>query len=456
MIPLKDNLRYIPFAWVSVVIFALNVFMYIGEATLDTSGTLQTTISSWLPVREVLHQALANGDPFLFGRSIAALFLAMFLHGSFGHIFGNMCFFFAFAPALEARMGHGKFALFYLGSGVMASLTFLVTDVSGVGHILGASGAIGGVLGAYVLYFPRARVDGLTGTFNFINTLSVFFLAEYVIMQWMSIFIEMGGLGESAGVAFSAHIGGMTTGMIVAAFMLLSDAGRLRVRDFIFYGVTIAATVAMVLFPMGMGYWTRLIVVTSMVLLTWVALFQRPFTGFWQRLGTPAATLMTAILLGFAVDRSIAAAELAQGPLQAVNVYSVCVFVMLATVVMAVAARRLPLAVTPKVITPIYKGEDRLLSEVVYDLVGAFFGWASATAKNLLFTAFRLVAMSWAMLATAYRNYAPMAVQQRLDSMVGGAKARLQAASGNVRRNRLVGYLRTAFGGLKNRLVVEG
>jgi hypothetical protein len=82
MIPLKDNLRYSKFAWVSVTIFALNVLMYIGQMTLDTSGTLQTTISSWLPVRDVLTTAIAEGDPWLIGRSIAAVFLGSATCGS--------------------------------------------------------------------------------------------------------------------------------------------------------------------------------------------------------------------------------------------------------------------------------------------------------------------------------------------------------------------------------------
>lgn len=458
MIPLKDNLRYTPFAWVSVVIFALNVLMYIGETTLDTSGQLQTTISSWLPVREVLHQALITGDPFLLMRSVAALFLAMFLHGSFGHIFGNMCFFFAFAPALEARMGHGKFALFYLASGVMASLTFLVTDVSGVGHILGASGAIGGVLGAYVIYFPRARVDGLTASFNFIGTLSVFFLAEYVVMQWLSIFMQMGGAEEAAGVAFSAHIGGMASGMVVAAMMLLSDVGRLRLKDFIFYTLTIVSTALAVIYPMSIGLWARLLIVTSGVVLVWAVLFQRPFNGFWNRLSMPFATIVVGVLIGWAGDRSIAASLLDPGPLQSVNVYAVCVCVMLATVVIAIAARRMPTVVKAKVIVPVYKGEERLLSEVAYDLVLSFFRFLTTQlmAGIALVARWLGIGLSTAGggIASAYLRIVPARAQVRLARTVRREKARLRAVARKLGQNRLVQQLSTMYVGLKNRLVV--
>jgi len=434
MIPLKDNLRYASFAWVSVAIFALNVLMYIGEATLDTGGQLQTTISSWLPVRDVLSTALVNGDPWLLGRSVAALFLAMFLHGSYGHLFGNMCFFFAFSPALEAKMGHGRFAIFYLVSGVLASLTFVVTDTGGVGHILGASGAIGGVLGAYVIYYPRARVDGLTGTFNFITTLSVFFLAEYVIMQWMSLWAQLGGVEEAAGVAFSAHIGGMTTGMAVAAVMLLKDVGRLRLRDMSFYLVGALAAVLAFVQPLGgVSPWLWYAVASSGVLVIWVSFFQNTFSGWWKRLSTPIVTMFVAYLGGIAFERGVAASKLAPGLLQSFNVYGVCVLIMVATVVIAIAARRLPVITAQPVTMPIPAIKDRLLSEVVADLVIAFFRFIArglSHGRALLMTVLSyltkmlglVLGVGGSVIASGYARITPVSLKARLSSIGSGLR----------------------------------
>ena len=411
MIPLKDNLRYGSFAWVSVTIFALNVLMYIGQITLDTNGLMQTTISSWLPVRDVLATGLAEGDPWLISRSIAAVFLAMFLHGSFAHIFGNLWFFFAFAPALEARMGHGRFLAFYLMSGVMATLAFIVTDTSGVAHILGASGAIGGVLGAYVLYFPRARVDGMTPTFNLITTLAVFFLGEYLIMQWFALWSQLGGAEEAAGVAFSAHIGGMAFGMVAAAYMLVSDVGRLRARDLSFYGIVAMIACAAVFMPIGLGAWTILALSLTAVLTVWLVFFQNTAKGWWKRLGTPVATMAVAFMGATALKLSLAAWAGKMGLMQSLNIYGAAMLVMLATVVIAVAARRLPVVVKPKVICPVPKTEDRMLSEVAADLIVGACRYVGGRVSHL--SALARAAMTAA--AAFYRRHAPAGLQQRLD-----------------------------------------
>jgi membrane associated rhomboid family serine protease len=373
MIPIKDNLRYTSIAWVSVTIFALNVLMFIGEMTLDNIGIKDTVLTGWLPVRDVLTAGIANGDPWLILRSVAAVFLGMFLHNDWGHIFGNMCFFFAFAPALEARMGHFKFLVFYIVSGWMATAAFLATDTVGVAHILGASGAIGGVLGAYVIYFPRARVDGLTPTFNFISTLSVFFLAEYVIMQWLSLAIEM-GTGQAAGVAFSAHIGGMVFGMIVAALMLVGDVGRARLKHMLFYGLALIAAAGAVVQP----YWMWHVSAIASVAFVWVAFFQPSFSGWWKKLATPLTVLAVAYMVVLAVGRGAEFFQQQMGILQAMNAYAVCLLLTLAAVTTAIACRRMPVVKVSPVLVPVAKEEDRLLAEIAFDCVIGAFRWIGA------------------------------------------------------------------------------
>lgn len=419
MIPIKDNLRYNSIAWVSVAIFALNVLMFIGEMTLDNMGIKDTVLTGWLPVRDVLTAGITTGDPWLILRSIAAVFLAMFLHNDWGHIFGNMCFFFAFAPALEARMGHFKFLVFYIVSGWMATAAFLATDTVGVAHILGASGAIGGVLGAYVIYFPRARVDGLTPTFNFISTLSVFFLFEYVVMQWLSLAIEM-GTGEAAGVAFSAHIGGMVFGMVFAALMLVGDVGRARLKHWLFYGLALTAAAGAVLQPgvIGLPYWMWHVSAIASVAFVWVAFFQPSFSGWWKKLATPLTVLAVAYMVVLAVGRGAEFFQQQMGILQAMNAYAVCLLLTLAAVTTAIACRRMPVVKVSPVTVPVAKEEDRLLAEIAFDCVIGAFRWigSQVAAGIALVKTVSRIAYQWiaphashagSAAAAGYDRYAP-------------------------------------------------
>ncbi|MCC7531833.1 MAG: rhomboid family intramembrane serine protease [Candidatus Melainabacteria bacterium] len=471
MIPIKDNLRYTSFAWVSVTIFALNVLMYIGEMTLENPGILHSTITSWLPVREVLTQGVADGDPWLILRSIAAVFLGMFLHSNFAHIFGNMFFFFAFAPALEARMGHGKFLAFYLVSGVMATVMFLATDTSGIGHILGASGAIGGVLGAYVVYFPRARIDGLTPTFNFVSTLSVFFLAEYLVMQWLSLSMEI-GTGQAAGVAFSAHIGGMAFGMVVAALMLVGDVGRARLRDMLFYGLALLAVAGAIVQPglIGLPYWMWHVSAIALVVFVWASFFQPSYSGWWKKLGTPVAVLIAAYLIDFAVERGVAFFHLQMGILQAVNAYAVALLLMVASVAIAIACRRLPVVKASPVTVPVPKEEDRLLAEIACDcVVGAFrFIAVQVQAGVALVKTGWQIAVQWARpvltqagraIASGYDRFAPAWLKATVRFVVRACLLLAGMAMAVVRflkLDRLARLGLVAYTGVRNRLTMAG
>lgn len=464
MIPIKDNLRFTSLAWVSVTIFALNVLMFIGEMTLDYAGIKDSYITSWLPVRDVLTTGITNGDPWLMLRSVAAVFLGMFLHNDWGHIFGNMCFFFAFAPALEARMGHLKFLIFYVLSGVMATVVFLATDTNGVGHILGASGAIGGVLGAYVVYFPRARVDGLTPTFNFISTLSVFFLAEYLVMQWLSLSMEI-GTGQAAGVAFSAHIGGMAFGMVVAALMLVGDVGRARFKDMLFYGLASLAVAFAIVQPgiIGLPYWMWHVSAIALTAFIWLAFFQSSFSGWWKKLGTPVAVLIVAYMVDFAVERGVAFFQLQMGIVQAMNAYAVAMLMMLASVAIAIACRRLPVVKVSPVTVPVPKEEDRLLAEIACDCVVGAFRFVGAQIQAgiaLAKIAMRFVGQ-WlrqglAAIASLYVRFTPPGVQAKLARLAAGIVALSSRTVHLIATNRVARRLFHSYDRLRNRLAVTG
>jgi membrane associated rhomboid family serine protease len=158
------------------------------------------------------------------------LFTSMFMHGGFLHIAGNMLFLWVFGNNIEDRLGRVKFLLFYLLAGLIAVYTQALIDTSSTAPTIGASGAIAGVLGAYALLFPRARVLTLIFIIFFVTLVEIpalILLAIWFILQFVpalgQVAVETGG-GE--GVAYFAHVGGFLFGLAVAAVMLSVTRGR--------------------------------------------------------------------------------------------------------------------------------------------------------------------------------------------------------------------------------------
>ena len=141
----------------------------------------------------------------------ATLITSMFLHGGWMHLIGNMLYLWVFGNNIEDVMGHTKYALFYLTCGILAALSHAVTDPSSTVPMVGASGAISGVLGAYVLLFPRARVLVLIPGLGLTKVAAGFVLGMWFVMQLFSGGMSIGNTG--GGVAFFAHIGGFLAGM---------------------------------------------------------------------------------------------------------------------------------------------------------------------------------------------------------------------------------------------------
>ena len=140
----------------------------------------------------------------------------MFMHGGWLHIIGNMLFLWVFGDNVEDVMGPFRFALFYLLCGLGAATTQILTDPSSLIPMVGASGAIGGVMGAYAILYPRARVHMLIVLVFYITTISipaVLVLGYWFLLQLVS---GLGSLGHSGGgVAFWAHIGGFVAGILL-------------------------------------------------------------------------------------------------------------------------------------------------------------------------------------------------------------------------------------------------
>ena len=152
------------------------------------------------------------------------LFTSMFMHGGFLHITGNMLFLWVFGNNIEDRMGRIGFLLFYLLAGLIAVYTQALIDPGSTAPTIGASGAIAGVLGAYALLFPKARVLTLIFIIFFVTLVEIpalILLAVWFILQFVPALGQVAvGSGGGQGVAYFAHVGGFVFGLAVAGAML--------------------------------------------------------------------------------------------------------------------------------------------------------------------------------------------------------------------------------------------
>ncbi|MBF88268.1 MAG: rhomboid family intramembrane serine protease [Candidatus Marinimicrobia bacterium] len=152
-----------------------------------------------------------------FSHFVLSLFTSMFLHGSLIHLIGNMLYLWIFADNVEGVLGHWKFAIFYVSAGLSAGIIQSLVDLTSTIPIVGASGAIAGVLAAYMIFFPNAKVHTLIFIFFYFTTVRIpalFLLGFWLIMQ-ISNGLSVLGVDTTGGVAWFAHIGGFVTGLIL-------------------------------------------------------------------------------------------------------------------------------------------------------------------------------------------------------------------------------------------------
>ena len=143
------------------------------------------------------------------------LISSMFMHGGFGHLFGNLLYLWIFGDNVEHRFGHGVFLLFYLVSGLAASAAQIALDPGSIIPNLGASGAISGVLGAYLVLFPKNRVHTIF-FFRVIAVPAFLALGLWIVMQFVSGYGAIAATEQTGGVAYGAHIGGFVAGVLLA------------------------------------------------------------------------------------------------------------------------------------------------------------------------------------------------------------------------------------------------
>jgi membrane associated rhomboid family serine protease len=219
---------------VSITIIALNVLAFLFELTLDPESLdLFVQEFSVVPGRYLsggFYPASLLTDTGL----VLPVFTAMFLHGGWSHIGGNMLYLWIFGDNVEDRMGHGRFLVFYLLCGVLATGAHILTNAGSTVPSLGASGAIAGVLGGYLLLYPRARVVTLIPIFIFFQTVQIpalFLLGFWFLQQFLYGTMSLGvHSAQTGGVAWWAHIGGFLAGMALVHIFKRRDYRVVR-RD---------------------------------------------------------------------------------------------------------------------------------------------------------------------------------------------------------------------------------
>lgn len=216
VIPLRDNVKSSRFPVVTVAIIAINLAVFFFELSLDQPG-LYVFFSRYgvVPARISQSPLFAQGDAAL------TLVTATFIHGGWAHIIGNMLYLWVFGDNVEDVMGRGRFILFYLGAGVAGNAAHVLANAQSAIPTVGASGAVAGVLGAYFLLYPRARVLTLIPIGIFLHLAEV--PASILLMLWFVIQLAFGlldlGVQVSQGVAWWAHIGGFASGTVAARLL---------------------------------------------------------------------------------------------------------------------------------------------------------------------------------------------------------------------------------------------
>ncbi len=237
MFPLKDDVPSESVPFVTIALIALNALVFLYQFFLQAAPDPEALRSAREFVFEfgLIPCRLTGqcGSPVDFPSPLTTVFTSMFLHGGLFHIFGNMLYLWIFGDNVEDVLGHGRFLFFYLASGVVAALAQTLVDPASQVPMIGASGAISGVLGAYLILFPRAGV--LTAIiFGFFIRLvripAVIVLGFWIVVQVLNGLVTYGAgaMGRSAegGVAFFAHVGGFVAG--VALLFLLQPRRALR------------------------------------------------------------------------------------------------------------------------------------------------------------------------------------------------------------------------------------
>ena len=204
-------------ALVVMGLIALNVIFFLVELAQPSEAALQSFIQAWGVVpRE--YAALRDLPPTIPLPFWSTLLTSMFLHGGWMHLAGNMLYLWIFGDNLEKVMGAARFGIFYLACGLAASLAHIAFGAGSNVPAVGASGAISGVLGGYLILFPRNRVRVLTRG-GVMSVPAIVVLGFWIFIQMINGIGSLATTSETGGVAYMAHIGGFVAGMVLVKLM---------------------------------------------------------------------------------------------------------------------------------------------------------------------------------------------------------------------------------------------
>ena len=214
MIPLRDDnpVRGIPVVTILTILACMAVYLW--QVSLPAqSKQIAINLLGFIPAL-LFGNASLEGEPWV--SPAGSVFTAMFLHGGFFHLAGNMLYLWIFGDNVEDRMGRGRFVAFYLICGAIAALTQALPDTRSTVPMIGASGAVSGVLGAYVVLYPRANVL-VALPFLLARVPALIVLGLWFVGQLVSSMVAEPGAG---GVAFMAHVGGFIGGAVLIRWFL--------------------------------------------------------------------------------------------------------------------------------------------------------------------------------------------------------------------------------------------
>jgi len=222
MFPIRDDQPRFSTPYVNYFLIALNVLVYVlFELPLQFQEprALNALIFQFGLIPHDLTRAIAGAPQYPLSANLLTIVTSMFLHGGFFHILGNMWFLAIFGDNIEDHIGHFSYLVFYLLCGVAAAMTDIALSPMSTIPTIGASGAIAGVMGAYVLLYPRARVQTLVVLIVFFTFWWIpawVFLGYWFVIQFVATTVTASGAThQTGGVAFAAHVGGFAVGLIL-------------------------------------------------------------------------------------------------------------------------------------------------------------------------------------------------------------------------------------------------
>jgi membrane associated rhomboid family serine protease len=222
MFPIRDDQPRYSTPWVNYFIIGLNVFVYFFfELPVQFQGgrAFDVLVGQFGLIPQHFVRAVSGSPQYPFAATLLTILTSMFLHGDLFHILGNLWFLWIFGDNIEDHLGHFPYLVFYLLCGIAAALTDIAIDPSSRVPTIGASGAIAGIMGAYILLYPRARVLALVVLIVFFTFWWIpawVFLGYWFLIQFVATsMVASGGHHQTGGVAFAAHVGGFVTGLIL-------------------------------------------------------------------------------------------------------------------------------------------------------------------------------------------------------------------------------------------------